>query len=75
MPLVMGLAVREMNFSPAQALYAATMGGAKALRRSDVGHLNVGASADFVIWQAPTFEHITYRLGEIDREVFSSKNF
>lgn len=75
MPLVMGLAVREMNFSPAQALYAATMGGAKALRRSDVGHLNVGARADFVIWQAPTFEHITYRLGEIDREVFSSKNF
>lgn len=74
-PIVMGLAVREMNFSPAQALYAATMGGAKALRRSDVGHLNVGASADFVIWQAPTFEHIAYRLGEIDRQVFSSKSF
>lgn len=75
MPIVMGLAVREMNLSPAQVLYAATMGGAKALRRSDVGHLNIGARADFVIWQAPTFEHITYRLGEIHREVFSSKSF
>ncbi len=75
MPIVMGLAVREMNLSPAQVLYAATKGGAKALRRSDVGHLNIGARADFVIWQAPTFEHITYRLGEIHREVFSSKSF
>jgi imidazolonepropionase len=74
-PIIMGIAVREMNFSPAEALYAATVGGAKALRRTDVGHLNVGASADFVIWQAPTFEHITYRLGEIDKQVFSSKNF
>lgn len=74
-PIIMGIAVREMNFSPAEALYAATVGGAKALRRTDVGHLNVGAKADFVIWQAPTFEHITYRLGEIDKQVFSSKNF
>jgi len=70
MPVVMSIAIREMHFTPAQALYAATMGGAKALQRADVGHLNVGASADFVIWSAPSYVHIPYRMGEIERKVF-----
>ena len=66
MPIVMALAIREMNLTPTQAFYAATMGGAKALQRIDIGHLQVGAKGDFVIWNAPTFEHIAYRMGEID---------
>jgi imidazolonepropionase len=66
MPVVLSLAVREMNLTPAQAFYAATMGGAKALQRSDIGHLTVGAKADLVIWDAPSYLHISYRMGEIN---------
>jgi imidazolonepropionase len=57
------MAVREMRFTPAQALYAATAVGAAALRRSDIGHLTVGARADLVILDAPSHEHIAYRPG------------
>lgn len=71
MPVVMSLAVREMFMSPAEALYAATKGGALALQREDIGHLNVGAKADLVIWKAPTYEHITYRMGEAECLVIS----
>ena len=66
MPVVMSLAIREMGFTPAEAFYAATMGGAAALQREDIGHLTVGAKADYNIWQAPSFEHIAYRMGEVD---------
>ncbi|MEY2813904.1 MAG: hypothetical protein RL579_809, partial [Actinomycetota bacterium] len=72
MPIAMSLAIREMGFTPAQALYAATAGGAAALRRSDIGHLQPGARADLVIWQAPTFEHIAYRLGDIDKKILTT---
>jgi imidazolonepropionase len=63
MPLVVALAVREMGMSPAQALWAATAGGAMALRRSDVGHLGVGARADVAVLDAPTYRHLAYRPG------------
>lgn len=69
MPVIMALAIREMNMDPAQALYAATKGGALALQREDIGHLNIGAKADVVIWEAPTFEHIPYRMGEVSSQV------
>lgn len=72
MPIVMAIAIREMNLTPSQAFFAATMGGAKALQRNDIGHLNIGAKADFVIWDAPTYDHIPYRMGEINSEVFIS---
>ena len=39
MPFCIALAVREMRMTPAEALWAATAGGAAALRRADVGHL------------------------------------
>ncbi len=70
MPVALSLAVREMNLTPAQAFYAATMGGAKALQREDIGHLNVGATADIVIWDAPSYIHIPYRMGEIATQIF-----
>jgi imidazolonepropionase len=63
MPLCIALAVREMRMTPAEALYAATMGGARALRRDDVGHLRVGASADLVVLDAPSYLHLAYRPG------------
>jgi imidazolonepropionase len=63
MPLCVALAVREMRMSPAEALWAATVGGARALRRTDVGHLGVGARADFVVLDAPSYIHLAYRPG------------
>jgi imidazolonepropionase len=57
------VAIRDMGFSPEQALWSATMGGAKALRRTDVGALSVGMSADLSILSAPSFRHLGYRPG------------
>ncbi|HEX4789271.1 MAG TPA: imidazolonepropionase [Actinospica sp.] len=63
MPLCLALAVREMHMSPGEALRAATSGGAAALGRGDLGHLAVGASADFAVLDAPSFLHLMYRPG------------
>lgn len=63
MQFIIALAVREFYFSPEQALWSATMGGAKALRRTDIGHLGVGASADFSILKTPSYLHLAYRPG------------
>jgi len=68
MPIVMSLAIREMGFTPAQAFYSATIGGANALQRNDIGHLTVGAKAELNIWNCPSFEHIAYRMGEVNLE-------
>jgi imidazolonepropionase len=73
MPFCIALAIREMGFSPEQALYAATMGGAEALRRADVGSIAVGQSADLVILNAPSYLHLGYRPGvDLVSEVFKS---
>ena len=50
MPLCIALAVREMGMTPAEAVHAATYGGARALHRDDVGRLTVGARADLLCW-------------------------
>ncbi len=63
MPFIMAIAVREMHFSPEQALWSATMGGAKALRRNDIGHLFEGARANFSILNADSYIHLAYRPG------------
>ena len=63
MPLMIALAVREMFMTPEQAVWSATKGGAQALRRSDVGHLDVGATADFVILKESSYIHLAYRPG------------
>lgn len=63
MPFCIALAVREMGLTPAEALTAATLGGAAALRREDVGHLRVGARADLAVLRAPTYIHLAYRPG------------
>ena len=64
MPLAMALAVREMGLSVDEALYGATRGGATALAREDLGHLGVGARADFLVLDAPRAAHLVYRLGD-----------
>lgn len=63
MPLMIALAVTQFGISPAQALWAATMGGARALRRQDLGRLEVGRFADFAVLDTPTHEFLAYRPG------------
>jgi imidazolonepropionase len=63
MPFCIAVAVRDMNFTPAQALWSATAGGAAALRRDDVGVLAPGKRADFVALDAPSYVHLAYRPG------------
>ena len=63
MPLMIALAVKEMHMSVDEALRAATLGGAKALGRTDVGHLDLDANADFVVLDAPNPIHLAYRPG------------
>ena len=63
MPLMIALAVREMRMTPAEALWAATAGGALALRRPDIGCLVVGARADLAVVDAPSYLHLAYRPG------------
>jgi imidazolonepropionase len=63
MAFCIALAVREMRMTPAEALWAATAGGAAALRRPDVGHLAPGARADLAVLDAPSFRHLAYRPG------------
>lgn len=63
MPLMIALAVREMGMTPAEAVWAATAGGARALRRTDVGVISPGARADLVLLDAPSRVHLAYRPG------------
>jgi imidazolonepropionase len=64
MAFILAIAVRDMHMTFDEALWSATRGGALALRRDDVGHLAVGATADFVILDAPRAAHLAYRMGE-----------
>lgn len=63
MPFCLAVAVREMGLTPAEALWAATAGGARALDRTDVGRLSVGARAHYAVLDAPSYLHLAYRPG------------
>jgi imidazolonepropionase len=70
-PFCIAVAVRDMRMTPSEALWAATAGGARALRRTDVGHLGVGARGDLVLLDAPSHLHLAYRPGvPLVRSVF-----
>ncbi|WP_436701926.1 imidazolonepropionase [Nocardioides sp. BYT-33-1] len=63
LPFCIALAVREMGMTPAEAVRAATAGGAAALGRTDVGRVVPGARADLMLLDAPTHVHLAYRPG------------
>ncbi|MBL1073963.1 imidazolonepropionase [Nocardia sp. 2] len=71
LPFCIALAVREMHMTPEEAVWAVTAGGAKALRRTDIGHLTPGARADAIALDAPSYLHLAYRPGvPLVREVW-----
>jgi len=57
------LAVRDMHMTIDEAVQAVTVGGAAALRRTDIGRLTPGARGHAVILDAPTHHHLAYRPG------------
>ncbi|MEU1077627.1 MULTISPECIES: imidazolonepropionase [unclassified Streptomyces] len=63
MPFCVALAVRDMGMTPDEAVWAATAGGAAALRRTDVGRIAPGARADLALLDAPSHVHLAYRPG------------
>lgn len=63
MSFCIALAVREMHMTIDEAVQAATVGGARALRREDVGRLSPGAAGHATILDAPSHHHLAYRPG------------
>ncbi|MFC6090225.1 imidazolonepropionase [Saccharothrix lopnurensis] len=63
MAFCVATAVLQMGLTVREAVAAATLGGARALRRDDVGHLGVGARADLHVLDAPSATHLAYRPG------------
>jgi imidazolonepropionase len=63
MPFCLGLAVRDLHMTIDEAVWAATAGGATALRRDDIGRLAPGRRADLILLDAPSPIHLVYRPG------------
>lgn len=63
MAFCVATAVLQMRMTIDEAVWAATAGGAEALRREDVGVLSPGARADFQVLEAPSVTHLAYRPG------------
>lgn len=65
MPLVIGLGATLLGMTVPEALSASTAGGARALRRRDLGRVEVGALADLVAWDAEHEGAFALRLGAV----------
>lgn len=63
MQLVVALGSLQMGLTTDEAVWAATRGGARSLRRDDIGIVRPGAAADLLILDAPTHHHLAYRPG------------
>lgn len=60
--LVLSIACLKMRLSPAEALIAFTAGGARSLRRGDLGRLAPGCEADLVLWGCSSVEHLAWHM-------------
>ena len=64
MPLMMTIACTQMRMSPEEALCAATLNGAAALRLSATcGSIEVGKNADVLVADVPDYTHLAYHFG------------
>ena len=63
MSFCIALAVRDLRMSAEEAVAAATLGGARALHRDDVGRLSPGARADACLLDASSYSDLVYRPG------------
>jgi len=63
MPFCIAAAVSLMGFNVEEALFAATLGGAKALRRTDIGKIAPGFRADMALLNSDSYIHLAYRPG------------
>ena len=63
MPFCIAVAVSLLGFTVEEAVKAATLGGAQALKRDDIGRIQVGSSADFALLETPSYIHLAYRPG------------
>jgi imidazolonepropionase len=63
MAFCIALAVRDMHMTIEEALRAATVGGAAALQRPELGRLAPGSQADAAVLTAPSYTHLVYRPG------------
>ncbi|QTD40570.1 imidazolonepropionase [Sporosarcina sp. Te-1] len=64
MPLVMNLACISMRLTPAEALVAATMNAACAIRMEEkVGSLEIGKQGDVVVWNVSNYQELQYLFG------------
>jgi imidazolonepropionase len=72
MGMVLSLASTQMKMTPAEALTAATVNAAYSLGRGgEIGSLEVGKRADFVVHDAEDWREIAYFFGrETAREVY-----
>ena len=64
MPMILSLASTQMKMTPAEAITAATINAAYSLNRGDeIGSLEPGKRADFVIHDCGDYREIAYFFG------------
>ncbi len=62
-PFAVALSCSAMGMAPADAVGAATRGGARALDRDDRGTLGEGRLGDLVVLEGPSHVHVPYNVG------------
>ena len=64
MPMVIGLACRQMRMTPAEAIVSSTVNGACALGLQDrIGTLEPGKDADLIVLDADDYRELSYWFG------------
>ncbi len=64
MPIIMNIGAIKMHLSAEELVWAATMGGAKALKKDKIGNLNKNSKADIILMDITKLEEIPYYLGD-----------